>query len=290
MTVRLEYVLFHITAKSPGCENMTWSEPETLKLLDRMRTIIVTGGAKGIGRCIVERFASKGCRVYFMDNDSETAAFQAARMRENGWDVREFAGDVADEAALRRFAGYVVGENPDGVHCLVNNACLMHGGILGGCEYDDFMYIQRVGVVAPYLLSKLFMKHFAGTGSIVNISSTRAFQSQPNTEAYTAAKGGITALTHALAVSLSGIARVNAVAPGWIDTGSHTGEGYVPQYSEPDMLQHPSQRVGKPEDIANAVEFLCDERNSFINGQCIVIDGGMSKLMVYHNDCGWKLG
>lgn len=139
------------------------------------------------------------------------------------------------------------------------------------------------------MLSKLFKDHFCGVGSIVNISSTRAFQSQPNTESYSAAKGGITALTHAMAVSLSGVAHVNAIAPGWIDTGKYHDENYQPAYSEGDEKQHPSGRVGDPMDIVRAVEFLCDNRNSFINGQCITIDGGMSKLMVYHGDCGWKL-
>ena len=132
-----------------------------------------------------------------------------------------------------------------------------------------------------------FKDYFSGAGAIVNISSTRAFQSQANTESYTAAKGGITALTHALAVSLSGIARVNSIAPGWIDTGSYHEEDYVPAYTEGDIMQHPSQRVGEPADIARAVLFLCDERNSFINGENITIDGGMSKLMIYHNDYGW---
>ena len=92
-----------------------------------------------------------------------------------------------------------------------------------------------------------------------------------------------------MAVSLSGVARVNAIAPGWIDTGKYHDENYQPAYSEGDEKQHPSGRVGEPMDIVRAVEFLCDERNSFINGQCITIDGGMSKLMVYHNDCGWML-
>lgn len=202
--------------------------------------------------------------------------------------VYGFTGDIADEQVLQKFAARVIEETPQGIHCLINNACLMKGGILSGCSYDDFLYVQRVGVAAPYLLSKLFMHHFAGVGSIVNLSSTRAFQSQSDTEAYTAAKGGITALTHALAVSLADIARVNAIAPGWIDTGKFHDESYVPDYTEGDIMQHPSQRVGEPEDIARAVEFLCDERNSFINGQCLTIDGGMSKLMVYHNDYGWR--
>ena len=164
----------------------------------------------------------------------------------------------------------------------------MHGGILEGCDYEDFLYIQRVGVAAPYMLAKLFKDHFCGLGSIVNISSTRAFQSQPNTESYTAAKGGITALTHALAVSLQGVVRVNSIAPGWIDTGAyHDDNNYVPAYTEGDIAQHPSLRVGEPADIVRTIDFLCDERNTFINGENITVDGGMSKLMVYHNDCGW---
>lgn len=164
----------------------------------------------------------------------------------------------------------------------------MRGGILSDCEYEDFLYVQRVGVVAPYMLARLFKDHFQGMGAIVNISSTRAFQSQPDTESYTAAKGGITALTHALAVSLSGIARVNSVAPGWIDTGAYHEEAhYEAVYSTGDTAQHPSGRVGEPADIARVVDFLCDERNSFINGENITVDGGISRLMVYHNDCGW---
>ena len=253
------------------------------------RTFVITGGAKGIGRCMVEYFASKGDKVYFIDNDAKTTIVVSNQLRGKGWDVHDFVGDIADKKTLIDFAARVFQENPDGVHCLINNACLMRGGILKGCDYEDFLYIQQVGVVAPFMLSKLFKDHFCGVGSIVNISSTRAFQSQPNTESYSAAKGGITALTHAMAVSLSGVAHVNAIAPGWIDTGKYHDENYQPAYSEGDEKQHPSGRVGDPMDIVRAVEFLCDNRNSFINGQCITIDGGMSKLMVYHGDCGWKL-
>ena len=142
-------------------------------------------------------------------------------------------------------------------------------------------------MTAPYLLTLYLKEHFAPHASIVNISSTRAFMSQKDTESYTAAKGGITALTHALAVSLSGKVRVNAIAPGWIDTWeSH--DLPEPEYAWQDMAQHPSGRVGTPADIARAVLFLCDDKNDFINGETIRIDGGMSRLMVYHDDCGWK--
>lgn len=251
------------------------------------RTIIITGGAAGIGRCIVEHFARQGDHVYFIDNNPEDTQAEIRRMHDEGWKVTGVTGDVADKQTLEDFARLVLDEHPEGIHCLINNACLMHGGILQGCDYDDFLYILRVGVAAPYMLARLFKNHFQGLGSIVNISSTRAFQSQPNTESYTAAKGGITALTHALAVSLAGVARVNSIAPGWIDTGRYHDDNYTPDYSEADLLQHPSGRVGEPADIVRAVEFLCDERNSFINGENITVDGGMSRLMVYHNDCGW---
>lgn len=252
------------------------------------KTFVITGGAKGIGRCLVEYFAWQGNRIYFIDMDSEAVVRLTGKFSGMNLDVHGYSGDIADEKVVEDFAAKVIEENPKGINCLINNACLMKGGILDGCSYEDFLYVQRVGVAAPFLLSKLFMNHFDGVGSIVNLSSTRAFQSQANTEAYTAAKGGITALTHAMAVSLAGKARVNAIAPGWIDTGNYHDEGYVPSYSMGDIMQHPSQRVGKPEDIAAVVEFLCDGRNSFINGQCIAVDGGMSKLMIYHDDCGWK--
>ena len=163
---------------------------------------------------------------------------------------------------------------------LINNACLSKGG-LETCSYDDFDYVLRVGVAAPFMLTKLFMEHLNNGASIVNISSTRYLMSQANTESYTAAKGGITSLTHAMAVTLAGKARVNSISPGWIDTKNS-------QFSGADNTQHPVGRVGVPADIVNAVMFLCDEKSGFITGQNITVDGGMTKLMIYHNDYGWK--
>ena len=250
------------------------------------KVCVVTGGAAGIGRCIVEMFAESGYTVYFIDKTPEAVELAEGKMSERSLSVTGFVGDFAEEQTLRDFVDFVLSIE-DQIDCLINNACLTNGGILSNCSYEDFLYVQRVGVVAPYFLALSFKDYFSGAGAIVNISSTRAFQSQANTESYTAAKGGITALTHALAVSLSGVARVNSIAPGWIDTGSYHEEDYVPAYTEGDIMQHPSQRVGEPADIARAVLFLCDERNSFINGENITIDGGMSKLMIYHNDYGW---
>jgi NAD(P)-dependent dehydrogenase (short-subunit alcohol dehydrogenase family) len=123
----------------------------------------------------------------------------------------------------------------------------------------------------------------SGNASIVNIASTRAFQSQPDTESYSAAKGGIVALTHAMAVSLAGRARVNCISPGWIETSDN------PEHSEQDKRQQPVGRVGSVSDIAEMVLYLCGDKAGFITGENITIDGGMSKLMIYHNDHGWKL-
>ena len=230
--------------------------------MDKTKIVVVTGGAQGIGRAICEAFSAQGAVVCTID------------VLANSY----FVGDIADEDTLKAFSAKVLAEH-GGVDYLINNACLSRGG-LKTCSYEDFNYILRAGVSAPFLLSQLFMAHFKPGASIVNISSTRHLMSQADTESYTAAKGGITALTHAMAVTLAGRARVNCISPGWIDT---TGS----EFSGADASQHPAGRVGVPQDIVNAVLFLCDPNNSFITGQNLTVDGGMSKLMVYHNDCGW---
>ena len=150
------------------------------------------------------------------------------------------------------------------------------------CSYEEFQYALSVGVTAPFYLVKLLMDHLAEGASIVNISSSRDRMSQPQTESYTAAKGGIAALTHALAVSLAGRARVNSISPGWIDTSYMVYEG-------PDAIQQPVGRVGNPMDITNMVLFLCSDKAGFITGENICIDGGMTKQMIYHGDCNWVL-
>ncbi|MBO5593945.1 MAG: SDR family oxidoreductase [Prevotella sp.] len=150
------------------------------------------------------------------------------------------------------------------------------------CSYEQFQYALNVGVTAPFYLTKLFMPHFAEGAAIVNISSSRDRMSQPQTESYTAAKGGIAALTHALAVSLAGKVRVNSISPGWIDTTGTDFDG-------PDAIQQPVGRVGNPMDIANMVLYLCSDKAGFITGENICIDGGMTRQMIYHGDNGWKL-
>jgi NAD(P)-dependent dehydrogenase (short-subunit alcohol dehydrogenase family) len=226
------------------------------------KTVVVTGGASGIGKTICAEFAKYGAKVCIID------------LKENDY----FIGDLADEKTLHSFVEKVL-HDYQGIDYLINNAMLTKGGIMD-CSYADFDYTLKVGVAAPFMLAKLFLNHFNKGASIVNISSTRARMSQPNTESYTAAKGGIASLTHALAISLAGKVRVNSVSPGWIDTSFKTYEG-------PDADQHPVKRVGDPLDIANMVLYLCSDKASFITGQDFCIDGGMTKQMIYNDDFGW---
>ena len=187
-------------------------------------------------------------------------------------------GDVGDRTALERFAAHVI-ERAGRVDFVVNNTPPLMKGI-DACGYEEFQYALTVGVTAPFYLTKLLMPYFAPGAAVVNLSSSRDRMSQPQTESYTAAKGGIAALTHAMAISLAGKARVNSISPGWIDTADSSITGA-------DALQQPVGRVGRPEDIAALALFLCSDQAGFITGENIRADGGMTKLMIYHGENGW---
>ena len=228
------------------------------------KVVVVTGGARGIGRCIANEFQKAGATVCVIDKQQGN----------------HFVGDIADKEMLEQFAKNVI-EKHGHMDFLINNALPLMKGI-SECSYEEFQYALSVGVTAPFYLTKLFAPHFAKGAAIVNISSSRDRMSQPQTESYTAAKGGIAALTHALAVSLAGKVRVNSISPGWIDTAYTVYEGS-------DAIQQPAGRVGNPLDIANMVLFLCSDKAGFITGENICIDGGMTRLMIYHGDNGWIL-
>ena len=228
------------------------------------KVVVVTGGAQGIGKCICEQFGKEGAKVCVIDQ------------QENAY----FTGDLAEKEVLEKFAAKVIAEHGK-VDVLVNNAPPLFKGI-EECSYEEFTYALSVGVTAAFYLTKLFSEYFSEGASIVNISSSRDRMSMPQTESYTAAKGGIAALTHALAVSLAGKVRVNSISPGWIDTDYIVYEG-------PDAVQQPAGRVGNPLDIAHMVLYLCSDKAGFITGENICIDGGMTKQMIYHGDHGWKL-
>jgi NAD(P)-dependent dehydrogenase (short-subunit alcohol dehydrogenase family) len=230
----------------------------------RNKVVIVTGGANGIGKCIADEFRAQGAIVYVIDKQ----------------EGEHFVRDIANKEVLESFAEEVLSKHKN-VDIIINNALPLMKGI-NECTYEEFQYALSVGVTAPFYLVKLFKEHLAEGASIVNISSSRDRMSQAQTESYTAAKGGIAALTHALAVSLAGKARVNSISPGWIDT-TYT------VYKGPDATQQPVGRVGNPMDIANMVLFLCSDKAGFITGENICIDGGMTRQMIYHGDHGWKL-
>ena len=228
------------------------------------KVIVITGGAGGIGKCIAEEFEKQGARVCVIDCVPGD----------------HYVGDIARKDVLEDFARSVI-EKYGRVDVLVNNAPPLFKGI-DTCTYEEFQQSLAIGVTAPFYLSKLFAPYFAPGASIINISSSRDRMSQPQTESYTAAKGGISALTHALAISFAGKVRGNSISPGWIDTDYTVYEG-------PDAIQQPVGRVGNPLDIANMALFLASDKAGFITGEDICIDGGQTRLMIYHGDQGWSL-
>ena len=228
------------------------------------KVTVITGGAHGIGKAIAEAFRAEGAAVEIIDIAPGD----------------HYVGDISKKETLEAFAQAVLDRHGH-IDFLINNALPLMKG-LDACTYEEFQYALSVGVTAPFYLSKLFSPHFAPGGVIINISSSRDRMSQPQTESYTAAKGGIAALTHALAVSLAGRVRVNSISPGWIDTAYRVYEG-------PDATQQPAGRVGNPMDIAHMVLFLCSDKAGFITGENICIDGGMTRQMIYHGDWGWRL-
>ena len=226
------------------------------------KVAVVTGGAQGIGKAITDAFRAEGATVYVID------------IQEGDW----YVGDISDKTTLEDFVKFVIGKSGH-IDYLINNALPKMIGI-NECSFEDFQNALTVGVTAPFYLTKLFMPYFSKSACVINIASSRDRMSQPQTESYTAAKGGISALTHALAVSLAGKVRVNSISPGWIDT---TGS----EITGPDAAQQLVGRVGKPSDIAEMVLFLCSDKAGFITGENVCIDGGMTKLMIYHGEHGW---
>lgn len=233
------------------------------------KIICLTGGNRGIGEAIASQFIHEGAIVYSIDKEPYQGSLP----------LRFFVGDVSKRLDRELFIQHILIHQVH-IDVIVNNAMESSHGILSDLDLDQFERILNIGITAAYHLAALAKNHMPDGSSIVNILSTRAFQSQKNTEAYSSAKGGLYALTHALANSLGPKIRVNAIAPGWIHTGTH-------ELSPEDHAQHLTGQVGTVEDIAEMVCFLSSTKAKFITGETIHIDGGMSKRMIYHNDENW---
>ena len=244
---------------------------------------LADGSAGSIGYGIATAFAKEGADLVITGRNMQKL-LDAKQELERLYGIRVLAlqADVNAGADNEATVQQVIQEtvNTFGrIDVLINNAPPAFRGI-DSCTYEEFQQALAVGVTAPFYLSKLFAPYFAPGASILNISSSR--MSQPQSESYTAAKGGIAALTHALAVSFAGKVRVNSISPGWIDTAYTVYEG-------PDAIQQPAGRVGNPLDIAHMALFLASDKAGFITGENICIDGGQTRLMIYHGDHGWSL-
>ena len=245
---------------------------------------VVTGAGKGIGKAIAKRFIEEqAAGVAILEYDLALAEATAKELDPTGKKVIAIKCNVADSDQVKAAIDQNVAAFGQ-IDVLVNNAGITRDRIFHKMSDDEWHAVIDVNLNGVYNTCKFVvpMMRDQMSGSIINISSSRDRMSQPQTESYTAAKGGISALTHALAVSLAGKVRVNSVSPGWIDTSYTVYEG-------PDALQQPVGRVGKPLDIAHAVLYLCSEMAGFITGENLCIDGGMTRQMIYHGDGGWQL-
>ena len=249
------------------------------------KTVLITGGAQGIGRAIALSFARHGWRVSVADIHREAGAELIRIIQREGGRAMFVPADISVEREANKWIELTVREWGR-IDALINDAGIGRNGSPLTLPIEEFDRVIAVNLRGTFICSRLAARHMKnqGGGAIVNIASTRALMSEPNTEAYSASKGGILALTHAMAISLgdSGI-RVNAISPGWIEVSDwqYSPVAQVPVHTERDRLQHPVGRVGVPEDIASLCLFLCGEQSGFITGQNFVVDGGMTVKMIY---------
>lgn len=235
---------------------------------------IITGATNGIGFQMGNDFMNEGAIVYNLDIEKPKKSTHSEFE-----EIHYIHCDLRSEVQIRKSIEQILNEVGK-IDFLINNACFSNKGLISNCSSDEFNDVLKVGVTAPYLLTLGFMAHFNEDGCIINIASTRGFMSQRDTESYSAAKGGILALTHAMSISLAGMVRVNSISPGWINTSENA-------FDKHDHRQHPVKRIGVPRDISNMAMFLCSSEASFITGENIIVDGGMTKQMIYHGEESW---
>lgn len=241
------------------------------------KVVIVTGAGKGIGRCIAETYSAHGASVIIAEKDQEPGDRTEKEITGKGGKAEFIQTDVASPDDVVRLM-QIVAEKYPSIDILINNAGISRHESPYDLSVEGWDEIINTNLRGMFLCSREAARIMRkqGRGSIVNISSTRAFMSEPDSEAYAASKGGIVALTHALAASFStDRIQVNCISPGWIETGDYS------KLRDIDHSQHFSGRVGRPEDIASACLYLTQEGNDFISGTNIIIDGGMTRKMIY---------
>lgn len=231
---------------------------------------LITGGANGIGKALVQAFKDSGYEVVFVDVDRDSGEALASAS-----DTSYYQLDVTKPEAIDAFFQQMDREALT-FSVLINNVGITTVKPFLELTYADFDYVLKTNLYSTFLFSQAVAKRMPDGGRIINIASTRAFMSEPNTESYAASKGAIVSLTHAMAMSLQAYhITVNAISPGWIETGAYEA------LTDVDHTQHPSNRVGKPDDVARLALFLADARQDFINGENFIIDGAMTKKMIY---------
>ncbi len=251
----------------------------------RRKTAVITGGAQGIGKAIVQAFCSRGYSVAFADNDTEAGEETLEELSSKG-DILYVPADVSQEKDAAMLIETTAGHFGT-INVLVNNAGIMIRKPMEILSLAEWNRVINTNLTSIFLCSRFALAHLKpNRGSIVNIASTRALMSESDTESYTASKGGIVALTHAMAISCGPKVRVNCISPGWIEVEEWKKRTIrqKPQLTDRDNSQHPCGRVGVPQDIARAVLYLCDTENDFITGTNFVIDGGMTRKMIYEDD------
>jgi NAD(P)-dependent dehydrogenase (short-subunit alcohol dehydrogenase family) len=250
--------------------------------MDQKQTAIITGAAQGIGKATTLAFLEHGYQIVGVDNDRE-AMDELSALLDGEPAFSGFFGDIVDERTVAGLIGHAA-HTFGRIDCVINNAGVMRRAPVTRLRLEDWNRVIGVNLTAPFLL----VKHAApllrqNGGSIINIASTRALMSEADTEAYAASKGGLVALTHAMAISFGPQVRVNCISPGWIETGDWKKASVraQPRLSPDDHGQHPCGRVGTPDDIARAALFCADPANGFLTGAHIVLDGGMTRKMIY---------
>lgn len=239
------------------------------------KTVIITGAAQGIGRSVANHFAKSGANVVIADMNENLGFQLSGELLKDGYSALFLKTDVRNEENVRQTVEMAISRF-GGIDILVNNAG--KGKWISPLELtlDEWDDIINTNLRSVFLCSREAAKHMENGGAIINLASTRAFMSEPHSESYAASKGGIVALTHALASSFSEFnITVNSISPGWIETGDYEA------LKEADHTQHFSNRVGKPDDIARACLYLANPENNFITGTNLTIDGGMTKKMIY---------